>query len=196
MKVSDNVDKIAPAFLAAQKTMGVAHRDATNPFHGSKYADLSSVDDACRAALHANGIAILQPASSVDGVVYGVETILLHTSGQYFSDTLLLKPIKNDPQGAGSCITYARRYSLAAICGIMQQDDDGNKASANDSKANAVLYSETESNKDILSNYAAAHSVTSRDELRALSAQMIKDKVTMDRLQAAVKDFINMPFRS
>jgi len=109
--------------------MKAAHRDSANPYFKSTYADLASVYDACRDALHENGIALLQPASSPAGEVYGVETVLLHESAQWISDTLFLKPTKNDPQAAGSAITYARRYSLAAMVGVMQVDDDANAAS-------------------------------------------------------------------
>lgn len=129
MQKSEQIDKIAPAFLKAQKKIKAAHKDASNPYFNSKYADLASVFDACRDALHEHDISVLQPASSVDGVVYGVETILMHSSGQWFSEVLQLKPVKSDPQGAGSAITYARRYGVASLVGIMQQDDDGNGAS-------------------------------------------------------------------
>lgn len=130
MKTSEKIDKIAPAFLAAQRKIKSAVRTSFNPHYKSKYADLEANFEACRTALHEQDISILQPASSVDGVVYGVETVLMHSSGQWFSDGgLMLKPAKPDPQGAGSAITYAKRYGVSSLVGVTTADDDGNAAS-------------------------------------------------------------------
>lgn len=128
MQWSEQIDKIAPAFLLAQKEVKKAPKDGDNPHFRSHYATLSSVYDACEAALHKHGISVLQGArNEID--TYGVDTLLLHTSGQWIREILMLKPARPDPQGAGSAITYARRYAIAAMVGVMQDDDDANEAS-------------------------------------------------------------------
>jgi hypothetical protein len=119
---------ISTALVKAQKEFGTAHKTSSNPFFKSKYADLSVVVDAVLGALNNNGIALIQNCHESDtGVV--VETTFLHESGECISCGKLSVPAaKNDPQGYGSALTYARRYSLMAACGIAPEDDDGNAA--------------------------------------------------------------------
>jgi hypothetical protein len=108
-----------------------AKKDAANPFFKSKYADLSSVWDACRGALTRNELAVVQtPSCVIDeaGCLVNVTTMLVHSSGQWIRDMVSMKPKENSPQGVGSTITYARRYALAAIAGVAPEDDDGNAA--------------------------------------------------------------------
>jgi hypothetical protein len=129
MNKSDSIAAIAPALVKAQAEIKAALKDATNPHFKSKYADLSSVVEAVKAPLLKNGIAFLQGIhDAVDGVA--VETMLLHTSGEWISSTLRLPATKQDAQGYGSAITYGRRYGLQAICGVPAEDDDGNAATA------------------------------------------------------------------
>ena len=120
---------IASAFVKAQQAFQPALKTATNPHFRSKYADLSACVEAVIDALNANGIALMQHSSeSESGVV--VETVFLHESGEELrSGKLHVPAAKNDPQGYGSALTYARRYSLMAACGIAPEDDDGNAAS-------------------------------------------------------------------
>lgn len=120
------------ALATAQKEIVGAIKDASNPFFKSKYADLSSVWDACHGPLNANGICIIQlPASDPKNPdVVTVTTVLGHSSGQWISCSLSLRPTKADAQGMGSAISYARRYTMAAITGVSYiEDDDGNAAS-------------------------------------------------------------------
>jgi hypothetical protein len=119
---------IATALVKAQKEFAPALKDSNNPFFKSKYADLSTCINAVLDALNNNGIALIQKNHDcADGVK--VETILLHESGEEYSGGVLHVPTaKNDPQGYGSALTYARRYSLMATCGIAPEDDDGNAA--------------------------------------------------------------------
>lgn len=120
------------ALAIAQKEIVGAVKDASNPFFKSKYADLSSVWDACHGPLNANGICIIQlPASDPKNPdVVTVTTVLGHSSGQWISCSLSLRPTKADAQGMGSAISYARRYTMAAITGVSYiEDDDGNAAS-------------------------------------------------------------------
>ena len=130
MKTSDSLDKIAPALCKAQAEMAGAKKDSLNPFFGKKYADLTSVWQACKDALHSNGLSVIQSPISQDKRI-GVTTMLLHSSGQYIMDEYTLGVKKeNDPQADGSSITYARRYSLAAFVGICPEDDDAEKSMA------------------------------------------------------------------
>ena len=123
-----NLDKIAAALAKAQGCIEGAAKDRVNPAFRSKYADLGAVWDACREHLSANGIAVTQPIRHRDGTSY-VVTRLTHASGQWMEDDgmpLLLG--KQDMQGLGSAITYARRYGLMAMVGIAPEDDDGAEA--------------------------------------------------------------------
>lgn len=129
MKNSETIGKISAALVAAQAEIGMAKKDASNPFFKSKYADLSSVMDACKPALIKNGIAIVQsPAESPLTGFIAIDTILLHSSGEWISGTTVMPIGKMDPQGFGSAMTYARRYSLAAMTGVCPEDDDGEGA--------------------------------------------------------------------
>lgn len=124
---SAELDKIATAMVAAQQAIVPATKDKANPYFKSKYADLEAVWAACREALHANGIAVIQGAMTIDGKPH-METKLIHTSGQWMTSFWELMPTKPDPQAMGSAITYQRRYSLAAMVGVVTEDDDGNAA--------------------------------------------------------------------
>jgi len=128
MKTSESIIKIAPALLVAQRKIGGAIKGSTNPFFKSSYADLGSVMEACKDALNDAEIAILQPIGSDELGVY-VETVLLHSSGEFISDKMRIAPkSETNPQDQGSAISYARRYSLQSMCFIPAEDDDGEKA--------------------------------------------------------------------
>jgi hypothetical protein len=128
MKTSESLDKIAPALVAAQKAMTFAKKDTTNPHFKSTFAGLPSVIDAVKGPLNENGIAFIQtPSPSEDGKLH-LTTRLIHTSGQWIEDIAVCPLPKADPQGFGSASTYLRRYSLAAITGLYQDDDDGEGA--------------------------------------------------------------------
>lgn len=120
---------ISTALVKAQKEFGPALKKSNNPYFTSKYADLATVVEAVIDGLNNNGIFLTQKChESNDGV--NVETLLLHESGESLSCGVLHVPAsKQDPQGYGSALTYARRYSLMAACGIAPEDDDGNAAS-------------------------------------------------------------------
>jgi hypothetical protein len=115
------------ALAAAQMEMGKALKDSTNPAFKSKYADLASVMDACLPALNKHGIAVFQPTVDDDSGRY-VKTILAHASGETVECRVPLIVSKNDMQGYGSAVTYARRYGLMGMAGIAPEDDDGNAA--------------------------------------------------------------------
>lgn len=121
--------EIASSFVKAQKAFGPALKTHTNPAFKSKYADLSACIEAVIDALNNEGIAMIQQTHE-DTTGVTVETMFLHTSGESITSGRLHVPAsKQDPQGYGSALTYARRYSLMAACGIAPEDDDGNAAS-------------------------------------------------------------------
>lgn len=129
MKTSESLTKIAPALLEAQKSITFAAKDATNPHFRNKYADLPAVVDAIKPALNDAGISFLQAATPSDDDKLHLTTRLIHSSGEWIEDTLVIPLPKQDPQGYGSAMTYARRYALAAMTGLYQDDDDGNAGS-------------------------------------------------------------------
>lgn len=121
---------IASALVKAQKAFGPALKSSSNPHFKSRYADLAMCVEAVIDALNDNGIALIQQTHECDSGVI-VETTFIHESGETFSAGKLHVPAsKHDAQGYGSALTYARRYSLMAACGIAPEDDDGNAATS------------------------------------------------------------------
>lgn len=120
---------LAKALVAAQKATEAVKKASTNSHFNNKYADLAVVVEAVVPALNDAGVAVIQSPAS-DGTLVGVTTVLLHESGSSVTGTLHLRPSKQDPQGVGSAITYARRYALLAMTGAAPEDDDGNAASS------------------------------------------------------------------
>ena len=130
MQQSESIANLAKALSIVQGKLTHAKKDSANPFFKSKYADLESVWDACRSLLAENGLAVMQfPGEFVDGTM-SLNTILTHSSGEYMSYLMSVPVTKPDAQGAGSALTYMRRYALAAVVGVVQADDDGNAASS------------------------------------------------------------------
>ena len=152
MQKSESINELMAAVVRAQVKLQPAKKDATNPFFHSKYADLPAVWEAL-APFRAEGIAIIQSPAEAEAFQYhsvlevadkdkcerddrsvcqiAIETIMVHAeSGQWISSRLVMPMAKNDPQGAGSALTYARRYALGCMTGLVtEDDDDGNAAS-------------------------------------------------------------------
>lgn len=128
MEKSDSIKNLAVALSKAQGAMGGAHKAESNPFFKSKYADLKAVVQAVKEPFTSNGLSYVQFPIENNGRI-GIETILMHTSGEWLSNSFTVQLGKQDAQGAGSAITYCRRYSLQAVAGIPSEDDDGNNAS-------------------------------------------------------------------
>ena len=130
MKQSESIATLAAAFAKAQAAMEGAKKDAVNPFFKSKYADLGEVWRVVKEAFAPHGLSVIQlpETSPTDGTVT-LTTTLLHESGEWLSGTMPVRVAKDDPQGVGSGITYARRYALAGLCGVVAEpDDDGEGA--------------------------------------------------------------------
>jgi ERF superfamily len=124
---SEHINELMTALAKAQGQMEAAITDSSNPHFKSKYADLASVWEACRDPLSKNGLGVTQTLDFL-GEKQVLVTTLGHTSGQWIKSCIALPIQKNGPHELGSCITYCRRYSLAAIVGISPEDDDGNTA--------------------------------------------------------------------
>ena len=127
MNQSEQVSELFKALSKAQSEIRGAKKDSENPFFRSKYADLESVWDAAKKPLADNGLCVVQTTDVLNGEPV-VVTTLGHTSGQWVRGVLPLTMVKKDPQSQGSAISYARRYALAAIVGVVQTDDDGESA--------------------------------------------------------------------
>ena len=126
MNKSESIKEIATSLCKFQGEIAKIPKTETNPFYKNKYADLSSILDVVQKPLSECGLAVCQFPKDK----YGLETILMHVSGEWMSESFEMKPTKDDPQGAGSVITYQRRYALGAILGLnIDKDDDGNKGS-------------------------------------------------------------------
>ena len=124
---SENIGELAAALAKAQAEVGTVTKDSANPFFKSNYASLAAVWEATRPILSKHQLSVVQMPSS-DERGYYVETQLMHSSGQWIRSRTYMKPVKDDPQGIGSLISYARRYALQAVTMICPDDDDGEVA--------------------------------------------------------------------
>lgn len=124
MEKSENITELVKALINIQPLLKPAIKDKTNPFFRSKYADLAGVWESCRDLLKDNKLAVSQ-VCGIDANGSYLETVLMHESGQWISGKYPLRAVKaDDPQALGSAMTYARRYNLAAILGVVTDDDD------------------------------------------------------------------------
>lgn len=138
MNRSETISELAKALATAQAKIKPAVKDSENPFftradRRATYATLASVWEACRVPLSESGLSIIQApeySNFEDGTsTFILETYLVHSSGEWVCSEYPVRPVKDDPQGLGSALTYARRYALMAMVGIAPEDDDGNAAS-------------------------------------------------------------------
>lgn len=144
MKSSEAINELAGALSKAQGKIQGAHKDKTNTYYDSKYADLASVWDACREPLSENGLAVVQSFSDEILEYQGFDkegkevtlsyarvtvlTRLIHSSGQWFETSAVSESRDAGPQAIGSVVTFMRRYQLQSLVGVAGEDDDGNAA--------------------------------------------------------------------
>jgi len=130
MEQSESIVNLATAIVGAQGSTQQAAKDSTNPFFSSRYTSLASCWEAL-APWREWGIAITQSPAEAPAGYIALETQLTHgASGEWMRSRLVLPLAQSTPQGAGSCLTYARRYALCAMTGLVsEEDDDGNAAS-------------------------------------------------------------------
>lgn len=138
---SIDISELATALAKAQSEIEGAKKSSDNPFFKSKYADLSEVISASRPALTKNGLSVVQVMVPGESGRTILVTTLLHVSGQWVRSYYPILPVKSDPQGVGSAITYARRYSYAALVGVAQEDDDAEGAMARNQRQPSDLKS-------------------------------------------------------
>lgn len=127
MQKSDSIKELATALAKAQGQLENASKASVNPHFKSKYADLAEVINTIRPVFAEHGLSVMQ-CPSFDAGIVSVETVLMHSSGEFIASTVSAPVSKQDAQGVGSAITYCRRYALAAVAGIAQEDDDANGA--------------------------------------------------------------------
>lgn len=181
--------KISAALVKAQKEFGPALKSSTNPHFKSRYADLSACVEAVVDALNNNGIMLMQKTHDNEHGV-AVETVFIHESGESISSGILRVPaVKQDAQGYGSALTYTRRYSLMAACGIAPEDDDGNAASKGKQETKPITPL-----TGVLEQYEKANPEDAQ-YLRGLAADLVqlveyegKEKEAFDKLEAATLD--------
>ena len=167
---------IATALVKAQQAFGPALKSSTNPHFRSRYADLSACVEAVIEGLNGAGIALVQRTSE-DTTGVTVETVFIHESGEMLECGKLHVPAaKQDPQGYGSALTYARRYSLMAACGIAPEDDDGN----------AATRKPTAPAPDITDHLLAIEASTTSDELATVYKTALEGCEGNQALQAKV----------
>ena len=151
------------ALALAQAEVENATQASTNPHFKSKYADLAEVLNTVRPVYSKHGIAIVQ-STGFDGGMVSVTTALVHKEGGYITSVASCTPAMTDGQGVGAATTYLRRYSLAAACGVAQEDDDGQSAAHG--KAPAPVFSKP--SNQLLDLLAATEDTTSEEALRTL----------------------------
>lgn len=188
---------IESALAAAQMDMAPAIKAATNPHFKSRYADLAAVVSACLPALNAHDIAVIQPFAEIDGQRY-VVTAFIHESGGRLETMVPLIVQKNDMQGLGSAMTYARRYGLMSLAGIAPEDDDGN-AAAKGAPAGNISEKQAEEIDSLISDtgtdpetFSKAFNVVSPDHLGSADfnrarAMLLKKKEKMQAEEVAAK---------
>lgn len=164
MKTSETIIKISEALAKFQGALKPALKDAENPHFRSRYADLASIWDAIRGPMSENGLHVLQMVGTAEGKTT-LTTRVGHVSGEWIESTWEIPVGKQDPQGYGSAISYARRYAIAACLGVVQDDDDGNAAMP--VGRDLPKFEADKALEEI-------HTAASRDELQAVFAKYYK----------------------
>jgi hypothetical protein len=179
-----NIDKATPELFAAlakaQAEIENASKNAANPHFRSRYADLAEVLNTVRPVLAKHGLCVIQ-STAFDGAMVSVETVLGHSSGGSVSSVASCVPAKTDAQGVGAATTYLRRYALAAIAGVAQEDDDGNGAAH--SKPAPVVQSGVV--EEAMARIAAANDAAALGEVGAGLARLEVNEADKKKLRAA-----------
>ena len=181
MIFSESIATLSKALVKAQKELKNPYNSADNPFFRSKYAPLQDILKDVRPILTKNGLTVIQTPVG-EGDLIGVKTTLLHESGEYIiSEPFLLRTSKADPQGAGSAITYARRYSLNAVLSIAgDDDDDAIEASGNNTVGNSEKgKKQTDLDKTIEKIHKTANSLVEKGVSRTDISSTIKKIATI-----------------
>ena len=179
-----NIERATPELFAAladaQFQIENASKNAANPHFRSRYADLAEVLNTVRPVLAKHGLSVMQ-STAFDGAMVSVETVLAHSSGGSVSSTASCVPAKTDAQGVGAATTYLRRYALAAMAGVAQEDDDGNSAAHTKP---APVQSDTVV-QEAMARIAAANDAAALGEVGAGLAKLDVDEGAKRKLRAA-----------
>jgi hypothetical protein len=185
VKTSESVANIAPALIAAQIAIQHVVKDKTGKIETAKasyqykYSDLGSVIEAVKPHLNANGIAFVQCPTGQAGSV-GVTTTLLHTSGEWISETTYMPVAQSTPQAYGSAITYAKRYGLQSMTGLPSEDDDGKKGGEEPARPNTA----TQVAHDALASQAPEEQAWLREQAMEIMGRHQKKQELADRIDA------------
>ena len=187
MATSQSIKEISTALSKAQGELDHAKKDMTNNFYESKYADLASVIDAAKKQLSDNGLSVTQIVDYDESGTF-LETILMHSSGEWISGKYPIRPLKADPQSVGSALTYARRYAFSAITGIAADDDDANAASAGAAdlpvENEKNWYNDFDSQKDMMKAKIASGERTAKQIIANLRTTYKVSKKIAEQIEA------------
>jgi len=189
MKMSETITELAGALAKAQGQLEDASKGSENPYYKSRYADLAAVRAVIREPLAVNDLAIIQATRTVNGGAE-VETMLVHKSGEFISETLFMPAGKADPHGYASAITYARRIGIMSLLALASYDDDGNTA-VDSVKEQAPQKSKPSADVMAAANNAAKQGTPALTEWwRSLSKEdrALIDSNTIKSLKAAAKE--------
>jgi hypothetical protein len=165
--------QVVKALIKAQVEMGRLIKNATNPHLKSKYADLGSVIDASFDALHSNGFAVVQACGADDRGQF-VDTVLIHESGERLTSRVYLRIAKDDMQGLGSAITYARRYGLLGLAGLAPEDDDGQGTTKPTAKPENKPAKQQEAHKPAILDKIGAMMADKSEEAKEHTRELIR----------------------
>ena len=181
MQRSESITKWTAAMVEVQKVLRPAKKDASNPYFKSNYAPLPTIMATCREPLTQNGFVVIQTTDFDNGVFY-VETTVSHVSGEWVSGRYPIKPVKEDPQAYGSAVSYAKRYSLAALISLVSEgeDDDGNAASGK-----APEKPKEEPKAPPPKKEAAKDAPVTAEQVKATFKETTKDFSWLDRMKKA-----------
>lgn len=181
---TDSIKELSAALAKAQASMRHAEKVVNNTFFKSKYADLTACMDAARPFLTANGLSVVQ-ITDFDETGTFLITQLCHLSGEWMRSWYPIKPVKSDPQGLGSAITYGRRYTYCCMTGVapVDEDDDGNAASGLKQTAKAAQDDFKKILKEIEGSDDPA--LTWHDNLLKINKILEDDKTFYDQLVEA-----------
>ena len=182
MEKSPTISELAKALVNFQLKCKTIGYDASNPFFKSKYATLTALVSETKHELSNAGLAVSQLCEDEGAVT----TILMHTSGEFISSKLTLRPVKDDPQGRGSCLTYSRRYAYAAILGLVSDDDDDGNSATHEKKAPLVTADENKMIHHVTK--LAKEKFNNPDLFKAwrIDNNFAEDLSTLDELKLAV----------
>jgi len=182
MERSEQINELSKALTGFQKDCPSIPMTATNPFFKSKYADLNTIMHTVTPVLAKHSLSLSQVIEGEGGVT----TILSHVSGQFYSGTVHIEPSKKDPQGYGSAITYARRYAVLGILGLVgDPDDDGNTASKSNGKTKEAVLEAKE--KKLVEALVEDETMASKPQITKIGGVLKKNNVSKEDAKAIAR---------